>query len=150
VNFHRPSNFCQIITITHFCPHALTTSKRSLPCNRICCKTCPFQIPTHSFTSYNTNLSYHITTLVDCKSSNLFLSQHINGHWSTSIIVNSDLPLPVYTKSHQLSFQERWSIHVTHKFPDATPTMSTANLKWHTNLYFNPHNQPLLLPLSLP
>ena len=60
------------------------------------------RIPTQSFTSPNTNLSYPITTLADCKSSNLvyqlqcmkcndfyvgetgqMLSKHMNGHQFT-------------------------------------------------------------------
>ena len=71
------------------------------------------------------------------------LSKRINGQWSTCTVVNSNLPVPIHTQSHQLPFQECWSILVIHKLPDAIPTMSTANLKQHTNLYFNPDSLPV-------
>ena len=32
------------------------------------------------------------------------VSKHINGHRSTCTVVNSDLPVPIYTQSHQLPF----------------------------------------------
>ena len=57
--------------------------------------------------------------------------------------MNSDLLIPIHTKSHQFSFQECWSICDKHKLPDATPTMSTANLKWHINLLFGPDSLPV-------
>jgi len=88
------------------------------------------------------------------------LSKRVNGHRSICTVVNCDLPVPIHTQSHQLPFQEFWSIRVIHKLPDATPTVSTTKLKWHINLYLNPVNlpesifdnftrpPPLLLPYS--
>ena len=47
---------------------------------------------------------------------------------------------PVHLHCHEFRpFQECWSVSVIHKFPDATPTMSTTNLKWHIiNFFSNP------------
>ena len=103
-------------------------------------KTCPIHIPTQSFTSPNTGLTYPITTLADCKSSNLvyqlqckkckafyigetgqMLFKRVNGHRSPCTVVNSDLPVPIHTQSHQLPFQECWPVRVIHKLPDPTP-----------------------------
>ena len=49
------------------------------------------------------------------------LSKHVNGHRSTCKVMNSDLPVPIHTQSHQLPFQEYWSVRVIHKLPDGTP-----------------------------
>ena len=102
-HFRKPPNFQQILYPS---PH--TTASGSLPCNRTCCKTCSIHIPTQSFTSPNTGLTYHITTLADCKSSNLIYqgnrsdAQHVIGHRSTCTVVNSDLPVPIHIQSHLL------------------------------------------------
>ena len=80
------------------------------------------------------------------------LLKHVNGHWSTCMVVNSDLPVLIHTQSRQLPFQECWSIRIIHKLPDATLTMSTTNLKRHINL-FNPNSsqyQHLVTSLGLP
>ena len=71
------------------------------------------------------------------------LSKCINGHWSTCMVVNSDLLVPIYTQSHQLPFQEWPSVHVIHKLSDANPIMSATNLKQHINLYLNLANLPV-------
>ena len=74
-----------------------------LPCNCACCKTSHPHIP-----SSNTNLTYPISTLADCKSSNLvyqlqcmncnvfyigetgkMFSTCLSGHWSTCMFKNS-------------------------------------------------------------
>jgi hypothetical protein len=113
MNFSRPSLFCPILTNTCICSHPVTNLKGSLPCNCTRCKTCPIHIPTQSFSSPKTNLIYPITILADCKSSNLvyqlqckkynaffigengqMLSKCLNGHQSTCIVVNFDLPDP--------------------------------------------------------
>ena len=84
--------------------------------------------------------TYPIITLAGCKSSNLIyqlqckkckafyigetgqmLSNRVNGHCCTCTFVNSDLPVPIHTQSHQLPFQECWSVRVIHKLPDTTP-----------------------------
>ena len=49
------------------------------------------------------------------------LSKRVNGHRSTCTVTNSDLPVPIHTQSHQLPFQECWSVRVIHKLPDTTP-----------------------------
>ena len=67
--------------------------------------------------------------LLQCKKCKAFyigktgqmLSKRVNGHLSTCTVMNSDLPVPIHTQSHQLHFQECWSIRVIHKLPDATP-----------------------------
>ena len=48
-----------------------------------------------------------------------------------------------------LHFQECWTIHVIHKLPDATPTMFTANMKWHINLFWNPTNSQVSTSVNL-
>ena len=68
------------------------------------------------------------------------LLKRVQGHRSTCTVVNSDLPVSIHTQSHQLPFQECWSIHVIHKLLGATQTMSAANLKRHIYLYLNPTN----------
>ena len=49
------------------------------------------------------------------------LSKRMNGQQSTCMIMNSDLPVPINTKFHQLPYQESWSICIIQKQPDATP-----------------------------
>ena len=56
--------------------------------------------------------------------------------------MNFDLLVPIHTQSHHLPIQESWSIHVIHKLPDDTPTMSAANFKLYINFYFNPGSLP--------
>ena len=43
------------------------------------------------------------------------------AHRSTCMVINSDLPVPIHTQSHQLPFQEWWSVHVIYKLLDTTP-----------------------------
>jgi hypothetical protein len=54
---------CQVLTNTCLHPCLLTTLERSFPCNYTYCKTCPIC----PFSNPNTNLSYAITNLVECK-----------------------------------------------------------------------------------
>ena len=69
------------------------------------------------------------------------LLKRIHGHRSTCTVVNSDLPLPIPIKSHQLSFQECWFLCIIHKHSDATPTMSAAaNQKQYINSFFSPNS----------
>ena len=110
------------------------------PCNHTSCKKFPIHIPIQSFTSPNTNLNYPITTLADCKFSNLvyqlqckkcndfsigktgqMISKWINGHRSTCTVMGSDLPVPIHTQSHQLPSQECWSVRVIQKTPWCHP-----------------------------
>ena len=49
------------------------------------------------------------------------LSKRVNRQHSTCTVMNSDLQVPIHTQSHQLPFQECWSVRVIHKLPDATP-----------------------------
>ena len=103
-------------------------------------KPVPFTIPHNSFTSSCTNVTYPITTHADCKSMNLIyqlkctecnafyigetrcsLSDHMNVHRFTTTVSNPDLPVAIHTQSHQIPFQECWSVSVIHKLPDSTP-----------------------------
>ena len=80
------------------------------------------------------------------------LSDHINGHWFTTTVSNPDLPVTIQTQSHQIPFQERWSVSVIHKLPDSTPDhiqFETAYQlvlqSWHTpglNIFNPPHIPP--------
>ena len=116
------------------------TPTDSRPWNRLRCKTCPIHHPANSFTSSRTNVTYPITTHANCKSINLIyqlqctecnafyigetrrsLSDHMNGHWFTATVLNPDLPVAIHTQSHQIPFQECWSVSVIHKLPDSTP-----------------------------
>ena len=63
------------------------------------------------------------------------LSKLVNGHHSTCTVANFELPVPIHAQSHQLPFQECWSIHVIHKLPDITPTMSATNIKRRINWF---------------
>ena len=60
-----------------------------------------------------------------------------NGHLSTCMIVNSDVLIPIYPSAS----------YTNSLIPPATT--SAANLKWHTNLYFNPGSLPVLKSNSL-
>ena len=51
----------------------------------------------------------------------LHISRASDPFQSTCMVVNSDLLVPIHTQSHQLPFQECWSIHIIHKLPDTTP-----------------------------
>ena len=48
-------------------------------------------------------------------------SDHMNGHRFTTTVSNPDLPVGIHTQSHQILFQECWSVSVIHKLPDSTP-----------------------------
>ena len=45
----------------------------------------------------------------------------MNGHWFTTMISNPDLLIAIHTQSHQIPFQECWSVSVIQKLPDSTP-----------------------------
>ena len=96
----------------------------------------PYASPSnHSLAiSPNTNLTYPNTTLANCKSnyftySNVRNAMHFTlekqvrdlSKQSTCLVVNSDLPVPIHNQSHQLPFQECWSVRIIHKFPKAIP-----------------------------
>ena len=136
VTFRKPSNLRQRIVDTSLCPHNPATPTSSRPCNRPRCKTCPIHPPANSFT----NLTYPITTYADCKSMDLIyqlqcnvcnafyigetrrsLSDRMNGHRFTTTVSNSDLPVAIHTHSHQIPFQDCWSVSIIHKLPDSTP-----------------------------
>ena len=38
------------------------------------------------------------------------LSNHMNGHWFTTMVSNPDLPVAIHIQSHQIPFQECWSV----------------------------------------
>jgi hypothetical protein len=61
------------------------------------------------------------------------LSKRMNGHWSICAIVNSDLPVPIHTKSQQLPFQECRYINIIYKHTNVNPYHVHCHLKWHTN-----------------
>ena len=46
---------------------------------------------------------------------------HMNGQCFTTTASNSELPVTIYTQSHQIPFQEYWSVSVIHKLPNSTP-----------------------------
>ena len=85
------------------------------------------------------NVTYPITTHGDCKSMNLIYqlqctecnafyigetrcspSDCMNGHQFTTMISNTNLPVAIHTQSHQIPFQECWSVSVIHKLPAST------------------------------
>ena len=45
----------------------------------------------------------------------------MNWHHFTTTVSNPDLPVTIHTQSHQIPFQEYWSVSVVHKLPDSTP-----------------------------
>ena len=44
----------------------------------------------------------------------------MNGHCFTTAVSNPDLTVAIHTQSHQIPFQECWSVSVIHKLPDST------------------------------
>ena len=52
---------------------------------------------------------------------NQALSDHMNGHRFTTTVSNSDIPVAIHTQSHQIPFQDSWSVITIHKLPDSTP-----------------------------
>ena len=94
----------------------------------------------HSLITTLTYLTYLITVHVDCKSMNLIyqlqftecnaflhwtnhcsLTDCMNGHFFTAIVSNPGLLVAVHTQSHQIPFQDCWSIIIIHKPPYSTP-----------------------------
>ena len=67
-------------------------------------------------------------------------SKHMNGHWSTCTIVNSDISVLIYTKSISYLFRNAVCLH---------HIMSNTNLKLHINSHFNPYNLLVLTPINL-
>ena len=49
------------------------------------------------------------------------LSHGMNSHQFTTTALNPDLPVAIHIQSHQIPFQECWSVGVIHKLPDSTP-----------------------------
>ena len=45
----------------------------------------------------------------------------MNGHRFTTTSLDTDLPVAIYTQSHQIPFQECWTVSVIHKLPNSTP-----------------------------
>ena len=45
----------------------------------------------------------------------------MNGHCFTTTILNPDLSVAIHTQSHQIPFQECWSVIVIHKLPKFHP-----------------------------
>jgi len=126
--------------------------KRSLVYNCTRCKTCPIHIPTQSFTSSNTSLTYPITTLAFCKSSNLLyqlqckkynvfyigshvlklciwapVNWHVRALWPTVPSIANPISWLSRNAGPSVSFTNSW-------------TISTANLKWLVNLSVSPAN----------
>ena len=64
--------------------------------------------------------------LLQCTECNAFyigethhsLSDRMNGHQFTTMVSSPDLPVAIHTQSHQIPFQECWSVRVIHKLPD--------------------------------
>ena len=67
----------------------------------------------------------------------------MNGYRFTTTVSNTltDQPVAIHTQSHQIPFQECWSVSIIHKLPNSTPTTSATNLKLHTNSSSN-HDTP--------
>ena len=76
------------------------------------------------------------------------LSDHVNGHHFTTTVSNPDLPVAIHTQSHQIPFQDCWSISVIHKLPDPSPTTFAVNWKQHTNSSFNHVTPPNLISIN--
>ena len=59
----------------------------------------------------------------------------------TTMVSNPDLPVAIHTQSHQIPFQECWSVSIIHKLPDSTQdhicrqfvtTYQLVLQSWHT------------------
>ena len=69
------------------------------------------------------------------------LSDRMNGHRYTTTVSNPDLPVAIHTQSHQIPFQECWSVSAIYKLADSTLTTFAANLTLHINTSSN-HDTP--------
>ena len=88
--------------------------------------------PSHQLLHQLPHQRHPITTHADCKSMNLIyqlqctecnafyigetrrsLSDRMNEHRFTTTVSNPDLPVAIHIQSHQISFQECWSVSVT-------------------------------------
>ena len=49
------------------------------------------------------------------------LSDRMTGHYFTTTVLNPYLPVFIHTQSHQIPFQDCWSVIVIHNLPDSTP-----------------------------
>ena len=47
--------------------------------------------------------------------------QNVHEHWFATTVSNPYLPVAIHTQSHQISFEECWSVSVVHKLPDSNP-----------------------------
>ena len=70
------------------------------------------------------------------------LSKRVNGHRSICMVVSSDLPVPIHIQSHQLPFQECWSVRVIHKLPHATPDHVHCQYQTAHKLILKSHQFP--------
>ena len=80
----------------------------------------PFTLlPAHSPAHVLTSMYAMLFTLE--KPAALSLSDRMNGHRFTTTVSNPDLPVAIHTQSHQITFQDCWSVSIIHKLPDSTP-----------------------------
>jgi len=84
------------------------------------CTSGPVPIYTANLPTWCINSNVRNVMLFTLENQGQSLLRHTNKHQSTSIVVNSYLPLPIHTQSHQFPFQECRSVCILYKLPDAT------------------------------
>ena len=70
------------------------------------------------------------------------LSDHMNGHSFTTTVSNPDLPVAIHTQSHQIPFQDCWSVSIIHKLPDSTPDHIRHQFEIAYQLVLQPRHTP--------
>ena len=69
-------------------------------------------------------------------------SKPVNGHRFTCTVVNFDLPVPIHTQTHQLPFQECWSVRVIYELLDAIPDHVRGKFEMVYQLVLKSHQFP--------
>ena len=72
----------------------------------------------------------------------LSLSDHMNGHCFTTTVSNPALPVAIHTQSHQIPFQDCWSVSNIHKLPDSTPGHIHRQFEIAYQLVLQSHHTP--------
>ena len=78
------------------------------------------------------------------------LSDQMNGHCFTTTVSNPDLPVAIHTQSHQIPFQECWSVRVIHKLPNSTPDHIHCQFETAYQLVLQSRHTPISTSVNHP
>ena len=70
------------------------------------------------------------------------LSDRMNGLSFTTTDFNPDLPVAIHTQSHQIPFQDCWSVIIIHGLPDSTPDHIRRHFEIAYQLVLQSHHTP--------